>query len=194
MSRSKKYDWAEIQKEYDSGLSQRDLREKYGIAMASFAKAAKRGDIIFRTKTEAGKLLKPISHSERTKKKISLIRKKFLFKNPDKIPYRLNFKNGIRKQSYPEALFEAALKQNNITGGISEYPIGIYNYDFAFPELKIDVEIDGALHLTEKIIARDAERDKWSQKQGWTVIRFTAKQVLKDVYSCIEILKKLPQY
>jgi very-short-patch-repair endonuclease len=42
----------------------------------------------------------------------------------------------------------------------------VYKSVFAFPELKIDVEIDGALHLTEKNIARDAERDKWSQKRG----------------------------
>ena len=107
----------------------------------------------------------------------------------DKITYAYNY-----KEIGEQILSIDKLKQNNITGWISEYPIGIYNYDFAFPELKIDVEIDGALHLTEKNIARDAERDKWSQKQGWTVIRFTAKQVLKDVYSCIEILKKLPQY
>jgi hypothetical protein len=70
----KKYDWSFIQKEYDTGLSQRDICLKYGIALGTLYKAAKRGDISFRTKKEAAslaKIRKPHKHSEETKKKIS---------------------------------------------------------------------------------------------------------------------------
>ena len=78
MGNIKKYDWSLIQKEYNDGLSQRDLCKKYNMALATLDKAAKRGDISFRTQKEGvalSKLLKPHKHSEETKLKISLAAK-----------------------------------------------------------------------------------------------------------------------
>lgn len=53
---TKKYDWTQIQLDYDSGLSYRDLSRKYGMSQQSIANAKKRGDIITRTKSEACKI------------------------------------------------------------------------------------------------------------------------------------------
>lgn len=56
MPHKKHYDWIEIQKDYDSGLSFRGLQHKYGIAFNSLVNAKNRGDLITRTKSEASKL------------------------------------------------------------------------------------------------------------------------------------------
>lgn len=188
MVNSKIYDWSLIQKEYNDGLSQRDICAKYNMALATLYKAAKRGDIAFRTKKEAAslaKVKKPHKHSEETKKKISEIRRKYLAENPEKVPYRLNHSS---KRSYPEICFEKALTDANITGWISEYPFGVYSFDFAFPNQRIDVEIDGSTHTLPNVKNIDANRDKLAEEHGWKVIRFTAKEIKKDVKYCINQL------
>lgn len=40
---NKKYNRAELQKEYDSGLTYRDLQNKYGISQATITKAMHHG-------------------------------------------------------------------------------------------------------------------------------------------------------
>ncbi|MCK4815032.1 hypothetical protein KA005_04620 [bacterium] len=52
----KKYDWNQVQKDYDSGLSYRDIAKKYGMSQQSIANAKKRGDMKTRTRSEGGLL------------------------------------------------------------------------------------------------------------------------------------------
>ncbi len=127
-------------------------------------------------------------HSQETKKKISEIRTKYLKENPGKIPYRLNHSS---KESYPEKIFREELEKLKITGWEQEYSNSIYQYDFAFVNLKIDVEIDGSTHLSKKVIEIDKRRDEFSVSQGWKVIRFSAKEVKNNLKNCIEKLLNL---
>jgi very-short-patch-repair endonuclease len=125
--------------------------------------------------------------SEETKKQISKSRTAFLVEHPDQVPYLLNHSS---KMSYPEKVFMNALKENGITGWIYNFQNSIYSYDFAFTELKIDVEIDGSTHNTEKVKKIDERRDKFSEQEGWKVIRFSAKRVKENVTSCIKELNE----
>lgn len=95
-------------------------------------------------------------------------------KNPDKVPYKLNHSSKI---SWPEKLFSNLLKENNITGWVYNYQVNRYSYDFAFPELKVDIEIDGATHNLENVKRIDIERDKFTKKNGWVVVRIDAKRL-----------------
>ena len=186
-----KYNWKEIQRYYDEGRTWRELNEKFGVSMQSIWDAKNRGDFISRNKSSAGSLaringkgLKTLSPE--TRDKISKSRIKYLMNNPDKVPYLINHSS---KKSYPEQLFENALISSEITGWEYAFRNGIYEYDFAFPEKKIDVEIDGGTHLSEKVKKIDERRDIFSKSQGWTVLRFTADEVKKDIIKCINILK-----
>lgn len=185
-----KYNWSEIQKFYDSGHTWKEITEKFGVCQAAIASAKKRGDFLSRNHSEANVIAhsknKWGKHSEETKKKISKARLKYLNDNPDKVPYLINHSS---KQSYPEKVFQNALISSGITGWFYNYRVGIYQYDFAFPDLKIDVEIDGSTHETPKVKKIDKRRDSFSKSNGWTVIRFTAKQVKADVISCIKKLE-----
>ena len=187
-----KYNWPEIQIFYNLNHTWREISDKFGIGQATIAKAILRGDFKSRNKSDAcavtfktGKWPKP---SEETKRKISVSRTAYLIANPDKVPYLINHSS---KKSYPEQIFENALIASNITGWKYAYQNSIYEYDFAFVDKKIDVEIDGGTHTSEKVKKIDTRRDLFSKSQGWTVIRFTTKEVKLDVINCINILKKL---
>lgn len=125
------------------------------------------------------------SSRESVRRKISESQIKYLKDHPDRVPYLLNHSS---KRSYPELVFENALKSAGISGWVSHYRNSVYQYDFAFLDEKIDVEIDGATHKTEKVRKIDAKRDDFSKTQSWRVVRFDAETVLKDVNSCVERL------
>lgn len=186
-----KYDWKKIQDAYNNGMNWEQLTNTFGCCASTLHKAKIRGDFISRSKSQSLKLkykhTSAPKHTDETKQKISQIRLNFLEKNPDKVPYLTNHSS---KKSYPEQIFENALISSNLTGWKYSYRNGIYQYDFAFPEIKLDVEIDGNTHLTEKVKLIDSRRDEWSKSQGWTVLRFTAIRVKTDVVECIEELKK----
>lgn len=125
-------------------------------------------------------------HSEETKQKLSENKIQFLQNNPQMVPYRLYHSS---KWSYPERVFRKALEDHNISGWHYNYDFGIYQFDFAFPELKLDVEIDGPTHKLKNIIRKDSRRDEWTRSQGWNVIRFTSESIMKNLDDCIEIIK-----
>ena len=63
--------------------------------------------------------------------------------------------------------------------------------DFAFPEKQLAVECDGAAwHIPGN--RRDRFRDYILRRGGWTIMRFTEKEILDDVCRCVdEIILKL---
>lgn len=126
--------------------------------------------------------------SEETKKKISESRLKYLRANPNKVPYKLNHSSKI---SYPEKIFREAIELNNILGCVYQYQFNIYQFDFAFPDIKLDIEIDGSTHNLNKIKLIDKRRDKYSKQNGWYVLRFTAKEVQYNLNDCINRLKQV---
>lgn len=184
-----KYNWEEIQNYYDIGNSMRDVKNKFGMGNKTICNAAKLGKLKTRSRKEGLNLrLKKYGapkHSEETKKKLSEIRIKYLTEHPDKVPYIINHSS---KKSWPEEVFEKALTSEKIVGWEYKYRNGIYEYDFAFPNIKLDVEIDGGTHKTEKVKKIDERRDNFSRANGWTVVRFEAEEVKKDVKKCINIL------
>lgn len=67
-----------------------------------------------------------------------------------------------------------------------QYQAGSYRLDFAFPALKVCVELDGhEFHKTKEQRTHDAKRERWLQLNGWRVIRFTGSEIHKDVASCV---------
>lgn len=186
-----KYNWQEIQAAHDAGLTWREIITKFGCSMSTLVRANQAGRFKSRAHKEAVRLRisthggRP--HTDESKRRIALARREYLIENPEKVPYRLNHSS---QESYPEKLFRAALIESNITGWIAKYRAGIYEYDFAFPEKRIDVEIDGGTHLQEHVKQIDARRDQWTREQGWTVLRFTAQAVKTDIVGCLTVLCK----
>jgi very-short-patch-repair endonuclease len=128
----------------------------------------------------------PRKLSEETKKIIGESRSKYLKQHPEKVPYRLYHSS---KKNWIEEHFKEELERRQIDGWVHKYCCGIYEYDFAFPFKKIDIEIDGPTHDQEKVKQIDFKRDEWSRSQGWKILRFKASHVKHEVKKCIDILE-----
>ena len=62
-----------------------------------------------------------------------------------------------------------------------QHPVGPYIADFYCPNRRLIFEVDGVAHEMGDNPARDGQRDEWLRKQGYTIIRIPAAEVLKDV-------------
>ncbi len=61
-------------------------------------------------------------------------------------------------------------------GYVREHKVGRYSLDFAMPDMRFDLEVDGVYwHDPEK----DARRDAFLTKRGWTVHRITDTVVME---------------
>ncbi len=68
-----------------------------------------------------------------------------------------------------------------------QQPIGDYIADFTCLEKKIIVEIDGGQHFENK---EDYIRDQWLTSQGYRVLRFWNNDVIQNIESVLEIIRK----
>ncbi|WP_426596321.1 endonuclease domain-containing protein [Pectobacterium brasiliense] len=68
-----------------------------------------------------------------------------------------------------------------------QYKVGKYRVDFALPDKKIAIELDGHdYHKTKFQRTNDAKRDRWLYGEGWHVLRFTGSEIHRDIESCID--------
>lgn len=60
-----------------------------------------------------------------------------------------------------------------------QFMVGPYRLDFAFPKVRLAVEIDGIeFHGNQSAFMSDRKRTRFLESQGWRVMRFAAKEVL----------------
>lgn len=59
-----------------------------------------------------------------------------------------------------------------------------YKVDVGNAGLKVAVEVDGASHGLLSRQAQDRRKTEWLTGAGWTVLRFTNREVLADVEAC----------
>lgn len=107
-------------------------------------------------------------HSEETKKLLSRKQTEYLKNNPDKHPYVLYHSS---KTSPAEEYWRECLTNEGILSE-EQYQVGLWVLDFAWPEQKINLEIDGDWHYNDgTCVEKDKRRDKELQESGWRVIR-----------------------
>jgi len=69
-----------------------------------------------------------------------------------------------------------------------QHPLGDYVLDFACPERKVAVELDGGGHAQPAEVAADAARDSWLKSVGWRVLRFWNHEVLLEEEAVLEAI------
>lgn len=68
-----------------------------------------------------------------------------------------------------------------------EVSIGKYRVDFLIRKQQVVIELYGfAYHNTKKKLTADAQRERFLQRQGYHVIRFTGSEVYKDAAKCVQ--------
>lgn len=102
------------------------------------------------------------------------------------------------KPSYPEEWFmKVLLNEFSLAEGKDyrrEYPFHKYSLDFAWPEKKLCIEIDGEQHHRfQEQMVRDTEKDSLLLKEGWSEIREDWKVICANPKGFIERVKNFIQ-
>lgn len=93
--------------------------------------------------------------------------------------------------TFYEIILWSKLKNNQINNRKFRRQHGIGNYivDFFCPEIKLVIEVDGADHFfDEKSEKYDFERQKYLEKQGLKVIRFTNAEIRDNLNGVLEVI------
>ena len=81
-----------------------------------------------------------------------------------------------------------ALKELPIDGSHfrRQAPIGSYVVDFVCPAKRLIIELDGGHHNEDDTAARDLERQRWLEREGYRVIRFWNSEITGDLAAVLE--------
>lgn len=101
----------------------------------------------------------------------------------------VNRRSRANAKTMRRAMTEAELKlwnesrahRLNELGFRRQFPIAGYIVDFACPEKKLVVEVDGSQHAEAENSAADAARTTRLEQDGWTVLRFWNDDILRDI-------------
>ena len=123
----------------------------------------------------------------------SIVRKTKTYKS---LPYNPALKDKAKALRKAGILHEALLwlqlkgKQLNGLDFDRQKIIGNFIVDFYCAEKAVVIEVDGNSHNNKQ--KEDAERDRYLQSLGLTVIRLLAKDVLQDMEGVVSFLRNHP--
>ncbi len=80
-----------------------------------------------------------------------------------------------------ERRFDALMKASTLPYPARQYPWRSYKIDFAYPDLKIAIELDGVrTHAADAALNSDDARQNALSLDAWLILRFTWKRVTRD--------------
>jgi very-short-patch-repair endonuclease len=85
-------------------------------------------------------------------------------------------------------LYEAMRKEG--LSPVAQCPVEGYIVDFAFPDIKLAIEADGAAYHAEDRRERDRKRDWVLGRKGWTVKRFYGTTIHNKPGNCAYVIKR----
>jgi very-short-patch-repair endonuclease len=83
-----------------------------------------------------------------------------------------------RSESPMESRIRLAIHDAGLPPPALQHPVGPYRLDLAYPAIRLGIEYDGRDHLTPQRARRDLDRQAYLTVAGWTVLRFSAADVL----------------
>ncbi len=83
-------------------------------------------------------------------------------------------------ESPMETRLRLLLVDAGLPGPMVQFQVGRYRLDLAYPKLKVAIEYDGDHHRDRVTFRRDVARLNALRAAGWTVLRFTADDVLRN--------------
>ena len=96
-------------------------------------------------------------------------------------------------ESYAERVFATAAHPV-FPDIVPQLQLGAYRADFGIPERGLCIEIDGqAYHSSPDQMKRDRQRDERIAGFGWRILRFSAREIIKDPAACIAEIIETPE-
>lgn len=166
---------------WNKGLT-KDTDERLKQKGEKLSQRYKNGELIA---SQTGK-----SVSKETKKKISESMKKA---QKEGRAYNIGQSRWNNEHSIPEKWLITVLKNNfnQIENIDYKTEMSFYRYalDFAWPEKRLCIEIDGKQHLyDEKQIARDKEKDRLLKEDGWKELRLKWGYIIAKKEEAIKLI------
>lgn len=103
-----------------------------------------------------------------------------------------------REQSYIEKQFTKSLENDLVSAIETEHWFGNlekhsrYRVDFLLKDARLIVELDGhEYHSTKEQLEKDAVRQRYLSRAGYTVIRFTGREIFRGAEACVEELRTI---
>jgi len=101
-----------------------------------------------------------------------------------------NFAKENRRDATPaETRMRYALRDKDLPHFKRQQIIGNYIVDFVSLRHKLIIECDGATHDSDRAQKYDEWRDSFLESQGFTVLRFSNSEIMKNTDSVIEQIK-----
>jgi len=96
-------------------------------------------------------------------------------------PFARQLRNNMTKAE--ACLWKYVLRASQMKGYAfrRQRPVLHFIADFLCFELKLVIELDGVTHLWEETTAKDRRKDEALAEVGFTVMRFTDEEVLRDI-------------
>jgi very-short-patch-repair endonuclease len=95
-------------------------------------------------------------------------------------------------ESELEREFLLLIRRSKLPKPERQKPVGRYRVDFAYPDARLLIEVDGrANHGTAQAFEDDPLRQNALVLAGWTVLRFTWKQVTQQPEYVVETIRAL---
>jgi very-short-patch-repair endonuclease len=94
-------------------------------------------------------------------------------------------------QTEPEKRLWALLRKRLPQDGTHfrrQVALGGYIADFVCLSAKLVIEVDGDQHGAERALRYDAARTAWLQENGFTVLRFTNRQIMTEAEMVIDTI------
>lgn len=86
-------------------------------------------------------------------------------------------------------LYDALVSQGYVVR--TQVPCGRYSIDLAIPSLKLAIECDGkAYHSSPAQKAHDRRKNAFLRKNGWRVLRFSGRQINRELSKVLYRIKK----
>jgi very-short-patch-repair endonuclease len=112
----------------------------------------------------------------------------FLYNTVGQKDLRKKLRNSL---GLPEIILWGELKGSKLGKKFRrQYGVGKYSLDFYCPDLRLGIELDGSTHDNPESYAYDRERTNFINSQNIKIIRFQNKDVLTNLTSVVEQIKK----
>jgi len=168
---------------YNSGMYQREIAEKFGVSQGMISIRLRKAGIKLRSRGESDKIVwsrKTPSQRYATYEAAHAAARNRKHSHTEKCQ-RAIFNQNNPKLSELEQKFLYAFQSENIPV-ISQFALDIYNIDFALPNRKIAIEIDGGnWHNSSKKRKYDTGKEVLLRRRKWALIRFQVCNRLKIV-------------
>lgn len=127
-------------------------------------------------------------YSEESKRKISEAMK---LAHKEHRAHNIGQSRWNNEPSYPEKFFMNVIKNEfEDQNYVREYPFKIYSLDFAWPEKKQCIEIDGEQHYRfQEYIERDIRKNKVLTENNWEFLRIPWKDMFSNTKDWIHVAK-----